>query len=116
MCVIRRSGIIFEKANFVFFVNWWLRFERGLKGEKMKAEILATGDEIRSGALVDTNSAYIAEKLEETGIAVTRHNCAGDDPNVLEKIIREISTRADVCVVTGGLGPTTDDILSLIHI
>jgi len=76
----------------------------------MKAEILATGDEIRSGALVDTNSAYIAENLEETGIAVQRHNCAGDDPNVLEAIFREISDRADVCVVTGGLGPTTDDI------
>ena len=76
----------------------------------MKAEILATGDEIRSGALVDTNSAYIAEKLEETGIAVQRHNCAGDDAKVLETIIREISDRADICVVTGGLGPTTDDI------
>ncbi|MEK6193333.1 MAG: molybdopterin-binding protein, partial [Deltaproteobacteria bacterium] len=76
----------------------------------MKAEILATGDEIRSGALVDTNSAYIAEKLEETGIAVQRHICAGDDSDVLEAIITEISHRADICVVTGGLGPTTDDI------
>jgi nicotinamide-nucleotide amidase len=76
----------------------------------MKAEILATGDEIRSGALVDTNSAYIAEKLEETGIAVQRHNCAGDDATVLEAVIQEISGRADICVVTGGLGPTTDDI------
>lgn len=76
----------------------------------MKAEILATGDEIRSGALVDTNSATIAEKLEETGIVVQRHNCAGDDSTMLEAIIREISDRADICVVTGGLGPTTDDI------
>ena len=76
----------------------------------MQAEILATGDEIRSGALVDTNSAYIAEKLEETGVAVQRHICAGDDPDVLEAIIKEISNRADICVVTGGLGPTTDDI------
>ena len=76
----------------------------------MQAEILATGDEIRSGALVDTNSAAIAEKLEETGVAVQRHVCAGDDPDVLEAIIKEISDRADICVVTGGLGPTTDDI------
>jgi len=59
----------------------------------MKAEILATGDEIRSGALVDTNSAYIAEKLEQTGVAVQRHICAGDDPDVLEAIIKEISSR-----------------------
>ena len=76
----------------------------------MQAEILATGDEIRSGALVDTNSAIIAEKLEESGIAVQRHNCVGDDPDVLQAIIKEISGRADICVVTGGLGPTTDDI------
>ena len=76
----------------------------------MKAEILATGDEIRSGALVDTNSAYIAEKLEETGIAVQRHNCTGDDLGELETVIKEISIRTDICVVTGGLGPTTDDI------
>jgi len=76
----------------------------------MKAEILATGDEIRSGALVDTNSAYIAEKLEQIGVAVQRHICAGDDPDVLESIIKEISRRVDICVVTGGLGPTTDDI------
>ena len=76
----------------------------------MKAEILATGDEIRSGALVDTNSAYIAEKLEETGIAVQRHMCAGDDLKVLEDIFREVGDRTDICVVTGGLGPTTDDI------
>ena len=76
----------------------------------MKAEILATGDEIRSGALVDTNSAWIAEKLEEIGVAVQRHICAGDDADVLVAIIQEISGRADICVVTGGLGPTTDDI------
>jgi nicotinamide-nucleotide amidase len=76
----------------------------------MKAEILATGDEIRSGALVETNSAAIAEKLEENGVAVQRHICAGDDADVLVAIIQEISGRADICVVTGGLGPTTDDI------
>jgi len=103
--VIRLSGIDIPKGNL-----WGSGLYRNRKGEKMKAEILATGDEIRSGALVDTNSAYIAEKLEETGIAVQRHICAGDDSDVLEAIITEISQRADICVVTGGLGPTTDDI------
>ena len=76
----------------------------------MHAEILATGDEIRSGALVDSNSAYIAEKLEETGIVVQRHHCVGDDSEMLAGILREIGDRADIGVVTGGLGPTTDDI------
>jgi len=78
----------------------------------MKAEILATGDEIRSGALVDSNSAYISQKLEETGVEVTRHITVGDDKNILVSTIKEISQRADIAVVTGGLGPTQDDLSS----
>ena len=75
----------------------------------MKAEILATGDEIRSGALIDSNSAYIAEKLEQNGVEVVRHTCVGDDLSMLIATLCEIGQRVDVCVVTGGLGPTTDD-------
>ncbi|HHC24948.1 MAG TPA: damage-inducible protein CinA, partial [Desulfobacterales bacterium] len=56
----------------------------------MITEILSTGDEIRSGALVDTNSAYIAEKLEEAGLEVVRHSCVGDDFDSLRDILREI--------------------------
>lgn len=76
----------------------------------MQAEILATGDEIRSGALVDSNSAYISEKLEENGIEVVRHTSVGDDLPILVATLREIGDRMDVAVVTGGLGPTTDDL------
>lgn len=75
----------------------------------MKAEILATGDEIRSGALIDSNSAYISERLEESGIEVVRHTSVGDDLPMLVSTLREIGQRADVAFVTGGLGPTTDD-------
>ena len=74
------------------------------------AEILSTGDEIRTGALVDSNSAYIAEKLEEAGAAVRRHTCIGDDLDQIGRIIQEIGVRADLAVVTGGLGPTDDDL------
>jgi len=77
---------------------------------KKFAEILATGDEIRTGALVDGNSAWIAEKLEETGIQVSRHACVGDDLQQLVSVFLEISRRTDVAVVTGGLGPTSDDL------
>ncbi len=76
----------------------------------MIAEILATGDEIRSGALVDTNSAYIAEKIEELGIKITRHNCVGDDKSELTAILLELGKRTDIIIVTGGLGPTLDDL------
>lgn len=75
----------------------------------MIAEILATGDEIRTGTLVDSNSAHIAEQLEQQGIEVTRHHCVGDELTGLTAVIREISQRADLAMVTGGLGPTVDD-------
>jgi len=76
----------------------------------MIAEIIATGDEIRSGARVDSNSAYIARKLEDAGIEVVRHSSIGDDPADIVMILKEISQRSDIAVVTGGLGPTDDDL------
>ena len=76
----------------------------------MNAEILSTGDEIRSGHTLDTNSAYLAKKLEENGIFVTRHHCVGDTVPEIESILQEISERADICIVTGGLGATQDDL------
>jgi len=76
----------------------------------MISEILAIGDKIRSGALVDGNSAYIAQKLEETGIEIARHSTLGDDPAEIIIILKEISLRSDIAVVTGGLGPTDDEL------
>jgi nicotinamide-nucleotide amidase len=76
----------------------------------MIAEILATGDEIRGGAVVDSNSAFIARRLEEEGITIARHSCVGDDRDSLAAILNEMSGRSDLAVVTGGLGPTADDI------
>lgn len=75
----------------------------------MIAELLATGDEICSGAIIDTNSAYIAEKLELQGLTVTGHTCVGDRLPVVRNALDAISRRAAVAVVTGGLGPTADD-------
>ncbi|MDZ7830298.1 MAG: CinA family nicotinamide mononucleotide deamidase-related protein [Desulfobacterales bacterium] len=76
----------------------------------MIAEILSTGDEICSGAIIDSNSAHIAEKLMELDIEVTRHSCVGDDPEALANILTEIGGRADISIITGGLGPTKDDL------
>jgi len=71
---------------------------------------LSTGDEICLGAVVDSNAAYIALGLDEIGIPVTRHNCVGDDMAELTAILSEIGSRADIAVITGGLGPTVDDL------
>jgi nicotinamide-nucleotide amidase len=76
----------------------------------MNLEILITGSEIRSGAVIDRNSAHIAMKLEEAGFMVTRHTCVGDNIDDLVKILLEIGHRSDAALVTGGLGPTPDDL------
>ncbi|MBW1648983.1 MAG: CinA family nicotinamide mononucleotide deamidase-related protein [Deltaproteobacteria bacterium] len=76
----------------------------------MIAEILSTGDEVRTGAVADTNAAFIAQRLEDEGIEVARHQCVGDDVATIAEVMREISRRAVVAVVTGGLGPTADDV------
>jgi len=76
----------------------------------MNIEILITGDEIRSGAVIDRNSAQIASVLEDAGFYVVRHSCVGDNMDHVASILKEIGSRADAAVVTGGLGPTPDDI------
>lgn len=76
----------------------------------MIAEILATGEEIRTGATIDSNSAYISQKLEEAGIHITRHHCVGDEIEAIISVLKEMGQRADIAVVTGGLGPTADDL------
>jgi competence/damage-inducible protein CinA-like protein len=76
----------------------------------MIGEILSTGDEVCQGAVVDSNAAHIAVRLDEIGLQVTRHSCVGDDMEDLVAILTEIGGRADFAVVTGGLGPTIDDL------
>jgi len=76
----------------------------------MIIEILATGNELLSGALVDTNSAYISEKIGEIGIMAARHTLVGDDEDALGATFKELSNRAEIVIVTGGLGPTRDDL------
>ena len=75
----------------------------------MYAEILVTGTELLTGSIVDNHSAYISRKLEAVGVEVVRHSCVGDDLSAIEFILKEIGQRADIAVVTGGLGPTDDD-------
>ncbi len=76
----------------------------------LKIEILSTGDEVLNGAIVDANAAYIAREFEEKGIPVHRHNCVGDNVDTLVSIFKEIGNRSDIALVTGGLGPTQDDL------
>ncbi len=76
----------------------------------MIGEILSTGDEVCLGSVIDSNSAHISAGLDEIGIRVTRHSCVGDDMVELVAAMAEIGSRADIAVITGGLGPTVDDL------
>ena len=75
----------------------------------LTAEILAIGDELIHGALLDTNSKWLAGELEAIGALVQRFTVVSDDPVELRAAIAESCARADVVVATGGLGPTLDD-------
>jgi len=76
----------------------------------MLAEIITIGDEILIGQIVDTNSAFIATLLNMNGISVKQISSVSDDRNHILKALDEAKERADIILITGGLGPTKDDI------
>jgi len=76
----------------------------------MRAEIIATGSELLSGGVVDTNSVFLAEELLDIGIETAFKTIVGDDEKDMEDAVRTARERVDVILVTGGIGPTEDDI------
>ena len=76
----------------------------------MRAEIIAIGDEITSGQLLDTNSQWLSQRHEQLGIRVLYHTTVGDALEPMAQVFRQAIQRADVVVATGGLGPTADDL------
>jgi nicotinamide-nucleotide amidase len=73
-------------------------------------ELISTGDELLTGQLVDTNSTWLMDRLWDLGLMVRRKTLVGDDRDDLTAIIREACGRADAVVMSGGLGPTEDDL------
>lgn len=76
----------------------------------MIAEIITIGDEILIGQIVDTNSAWMAQKLNLAGIKVKQITSISDDKKHILDSLDQASKRADIILITGGLGPTKDDI------
>jgi len=76
----------------------------------MKAEIITIGDELLIGQVIDTNSAWIAEQLNLIGIRVVQITSISDHNGHIIKALEEASNRAEIILMTGGLGPTKDDI------
>lgn len=76
----------------------------------MKAAIITIGDEILIGQIVDTNSAYLAKKLDQLGFQVVSALTIGDNKAAIEGALLNYLGKVDVVIMTGGLGPTKDDI------
>lgn len=76
----------------------------------MRAEIVAIGAELLQGHTINSNAAYISEKLLEVGIPVSRHTVIDDEPDEIRRAFDEALTRSDLVIATGGLGPTVDDV------
>ncbi|WP_090705941.1 competence/damage-inducible protein A [Daejeonella rubra] len=76
----------------------------------MIAEIITIGDEILIGQIVDTNSAWMAQKLNLAGIRIKQITSVSDDRQHILDTLHQASQRADLILITGGLGPTKDDI------
>lgn len=76
----------------------------------MRAEILSIGDELTSGQRVDTNSAWLSQRLGELGVPVAFHTTVADNHADIVQAFRIACERADLVVATGGLGPTADDL------
>lgn len=79
----------------------------------MLAEIITIGDEILIGQIVDTNSAWMAKELNNIGLGVKQITSVSDDATHIMEALDEAQKRADVILITGGLGPTKDDITKL---
>ncbi|WP_371186715.1 CinA family nicotinamide mononucleotide deamidase-related protein [Thalassotalea maritima] len=75
----------------------------------LNVQLLLTGNELMSGDIVDTNSAYLAQQLKDIGIELHCKTTVGDSLPLLIEMMQQLSRSADVLIVNGGLGPTVDD-------
>lgn len=76
----------------------------------LKGEILAVGTELLLGQIANTNAQFLSKKLAEMGISVFHHSVVGDNPGRLEDSMKVALSRSNLVILTGGLGPTKDDL------
>ncbi len=76
----------------------------------VRAEIITIGDEILYGQILDTNTQWISQELDKLGVKTVRKSSVGDAKQEIVRIFDEAQTRADLVLITGGLGPTKDDL------
>ena len=76
----------------------------------MIAELISVGTELLLGNIVNTNAAFLSVKLASLGINVYRHTAVGDNPERLKRALRAAVDECDLIIMSGGLGPTYDDL------
>ncbi|NCU32910.1 MAG: competence/damage-inducible protein A, partial [Candidatus Moranbacteria bacterium] len=76
----------------------------------MKCTIMSVGTEILFGSIVNTNTVYLSQQMNELGIDVMYHITVGDNPTRLKEMIQHAYLDCDLIITTGGLGPTQDDL------
>ena len=76
----------------------------------MKAELVSIGDEILIGQIVNTNSVFLAKELNKIGVEIAQITSISDQKEIIIKALDEARKRADIIIMTGGLGPTSDDV------
>src|SRR4029450_12284598 len=76
----------------------------------MQAIILSVGDELVLGQTVDTNSAWISQQLAAVGCEIAAHMTVPDDQKSIERAIAQSAGRCDFLIISGGIGPTEDDL------
>jgi nicotinamide-nucleotide amidase len=87
------------------------RLDRVMKGAPLRtAEVIAVGSELLGTTRVDTNSLYLSGRLASVGIQLRAKSVVGDDRAALADVLRGALSRADLVILTGGLGPTDDDV------
>ena len=77
---------------------------------KIKASIITIGDELLIGQTIDTNSSWIASSLNRIGISIQRRVAVGDEWKAIWNALEEEGSKSNIVLITGGLGPTSDDI------
>jgi len=77
---------------------------------EIKAEILAIGDELLYGQIIDTNSHWLSQEMDKIGVRVVRKTTVGDNRDSILAAFKSAEQRADIILMTGGLGPTNDDL------
>ena len=78
--------------------------------DQIQATIITIGDELLIGQVIDTNSAFIAQKLNSIGVQVHQRIAVGDEAQSITNALDTAIEKSQIVIITGGLGPTADDI------